>query len=53
MQKIILEAYNVLTETVNKTALSSNDDTRIPLIDCKEVYPHDPSENIIRKTWRN
>ena len=37
------EKNTVITEEVNKTALSSNDDKRIQSIDLKETYAHGSS----------
>ena len=37
------EAQNVFTEKVNKVALSSNDDKKLPTFDGIASYPHDTS----------
>ena len=43
------ERHNVLTEEINKIALSSNDDKRIQSIDLIETYAHGMSEDL---TWK-
>ena len=48
-QRFKIERHNVITEEINKTALSSDDDKRIQSIDLIENYAHGTSEDLICK----
>ena len=41
------ERYNVLTEEINKIALSSNDDKRMQSIHSIEIYAYGTSKDIV------
>ena len=41
------ERYNVLTEEINKIALSSNDDKRMQSIHSIETYAYETSKDIV------
>ena len=41
------EKYNVFTEDINKTVLSSNDDKKIQLIDSIETYAYGTSKDLV------
>ena len=49
-QKFKSEAHNVYTEDVNKIALSSNDDKRLPTYDRITSYPYGASAGKVCKT---
>ena len=43
------EKHKVFTEEINKIALGSNDDKRIPSIDSTETYAHGMNKDLIWK----
>ena len=47
--KIIIKRHNVLTEEINKIALSSNDDKRMQSIDLIETYVYGMSKDLVSK----
>ena len=48
-QRLKSERYNVVTEEINKIALSSNNDNRIQSIDSIETYTYGTKISLIRK----
>ena len=48
-QRLKSERHNVVTEEINKIALSSNNDNRIQSIDSIETYTYGPKISLIRK----
>ena len=48
-QRLKSERHNVVTEEINKIALSSNNDNRIQSIDSIETYTHGTKISLIRK----
>ena len=48
-QRLKSERYNVSTEEINKTALSSNDDKRMESIDSIETYAYGTSKDQINE----
>ena len=49
-QRFKSETHNVYTEEINKIALSSNDDKRLPTFDGIKSYPYGTSAGKICKT---
>ena len=47
--KTILKRHNVLTEEINKIALSSNDDKRMQSTDLMETYLYGMSKDLVSK----
>ena len=45
--------HNVFTEVVNKIALSTNDDKRIPSVNSIDTYAYGTSKDLVRKKRRN
>ena len=43
------EKYNIFTEEINKSALSSNDDKRMHSIDSIEQYTYRTSKDLVNK----
>ena len=52
-QRLRGDKYNVFTEEINKTALSSNVDKRIQSIYLAETYAHRTSKDLVYKKKRN
>ena len=48
-QRLKSERHNVVTEEINKIALSSNNDNRIQSIDSIETYTYGTKISLIRK----
>ena len=48
-QRLNIERHNVFTKVINKIALSSNDDKRMPSIDSTETYAYGTSKDLICK----
>ena len=46
-QKFKSERHNVFTEDINKTALNSNDDKRMKLINLIETYAYGTSKDLV------
>ena len=48
-QRFKIERHNVFTEEINKIALSSNDDKRMPSIDLIETYAYGTSKDLVNE----
>ena len=48
-QRLKSERHNVVTEEINKIALSSNNDNRIQSVDSTETYTYGTKKSLIRK----